>query len=120
MDNLEGKHKHEYSNDAYLSNLLWAMGLHRSNQSMKTKETLDGVRLTGNYYITRIEKSQRGVGKNKPQTATLIIMHVLRFAQLHSDWSLHNKPVRMKQNCSRKVRENASPAPIEKRKKTES
>ena len=73
MNNLEGKHKHEYSNDAYLRNFLWAMRLHRSNQSLKTKETLDGVGLTGNYYITRIEKSQRGVGKtNHKQRARSI------------------------------------------------
>ena len=55
-------------------------------------------------------------GKNKPQTATLISMHVLRFAQLHSDWSLHNKPVRMKQNCSRKVRETPLMPPLKKKK----
>ena len=56
-------------------------------------------------------------GKNKPQTATLISMHVLRFAQLHSDWSLHNKPVRMKQNCSRKVCETPLLPPLKKEKK---
>ena len=56
-------------------------------------------------------------GENKPQTATLISMHVLRFAQLHSDWSLHNKPVRMKQNCSRKVRETPLLPPLKKEKK---
>ena len=55
-------------------------------------------------------------GENKPQTATLISMHVLRFAQLHSDWSLHNKPVRMKQNCSRKVRETPLLPPLKKEK----
>ena len=44
--------------------------------------------------------------KNKPYTVTLISMHVLRLltcAQLHSDWSLHKKSIRMKQNCSWKV-----------------
>ena len=56
-------------------------------------------------------------GKNKPQTTTLINMHVLRFAQLHSDWSLHNKPVRMTQNCSRKVRETPLLPPLKKGKK---
>ena len=55
-------------------------------------------------------------GKNKPQTATLISMRVLRFAQLYSDWSLHNKPVRMKQNCSRKVRETPLMPPLKKKK----
>ena len=55
-------------------------------------------------------------GKNKPQTATLISMHVLRFAQLHSDWSLHNKPVKMKQNCSQKVRETLLLPPLGKEK----
>ena len=54
-------------------------------------------------------------GENKPQTATLISMHVLRFAQLHSDWSLHNKPVRMKQNCSRKVCETPLLPPLKKK-----
>ena len=56
-------------------------------------------------------------GENKPQTASLISMHVLRFAQLHSDWSLHNKPVTMKQNCSRKVRETSLLPPLKKEKK---
>ena len=56
-------------------------------------------------------------GKNKPQTATLISMHVLRFAQLHSDWSLHDKPVRMKQNCSLKVRETPLLPPLKKEQK---
>jgi len=56
-------------------------------------------------------------GENKPQTATLISMHVLRFAQLHSDWSLHNKPVTMKQNCSQKVRETSLLPPLKKEKK---
>ena len=55
-------------------------------------------------------------GKNKPLTATLISMHVLRFAQLHSDWSLHNKPVRVKQNCSRKVPETPLLPPLKKEK----
>ena len=56
-------------------------------------------------------------GKDKPQTATLISMHVLRFAQLHSDWSLHKKPVRMKQNCSPKVRETPLLPPLKKEQK---
>ena len=43
-------------------------------------------------------------------------MHVLRFAQLHSDWSLHNKPVRVKQNCSRKVPETPLLPPLKKEK----
>ena len=58
-------------------------------------------------------------GKNKPQTATLINMHVLRFAQVHSDWPLHKKPVRMKQNCSRGVRETPLLPPLRKGKKNE-
>ena len=53
-------------------------------------------------------------GKKEPQTATLISVHVLRFAQLHSDWSLHNKPVKMKQNCPRKVRETPLLPPLKK------
>ena len=43
-------------------------------------------------------------------------MHVLRFAQLHSGLSLHNKSVRMKQNCSRKVRETPLLLPLKKEK----
>ena len=70
------------------------------------------------HYSHRKKPTRRG--KNKPQTATLISMHVLRFAQHHSDWSFHNKPVRMKQNCSRKVRETPLLPPLKKEKKMES
>ena len=67
------------------------------------------------HYSHRKKPTRRG--KNKPQTATLISMHVLRFAQLHSDWSLHNKSVTMKQNCSRKVHETSLLPPLKKEKK---
>ena len=115
MDNLEGKHKHEYSNDAYLSNFLW--------DSIKPLKPVNENRANMRWGTTDeqlLHHSQRKKptrrGENKPQTAILISMHVLRFAQLHSDWSLHNKPVRMKQNCSRKVRETSLLPPLKKEK----
>lgn len=67
------------------------------------------------HYSRRKKPTRRG--KKKPQTAILISMHVLRFAQLPSDWPSHNKPVRMKQNCSWKVRETPLLPPWKKKKK---
>ena len=67
------------------------------------------------HYLHRKKPTRHG--ENKPQTATRISMHVLRFHQLYSDWSLHNEPVRMKQNCSRKVRETPLLPPLKKEKK---
>jgi len=93
MDNLEGKHKHEYSNDAYLSNFLWD-SIAQTSQGKQRKHEI------GYDWYDSYGKKPPRCEKNKLQTATLISLQfwgLLTCAQLHSDWSLHNKPVRMKQ-----------------------
>ena len=118
MDNLEGKHKDSIQICTQMT--LTSASFFGTPSLKPVNENKANIRWGTTdeqllHYSHRKKPTRRG--KNKPQTATVISMHVLRFAQLHSDWSLHNKPVRMKQNCSRKVHETPLLPPWKKEKK---